>query len=277
MLGKDVIARDFERMTGLGVTLSEPAGGVIELAPISVEAKDSFVVRATQRQRKLVVDFIPGTFAAPLVEAMGEVDEQGVALWEAQATGLAEAKCTLSMTVNGSAVDPFLPVSWPKDWRFLSVSLARNLVALDDDDLESELQPATHWIAGFGALMAALLPMEAAASEFAGDLEGDERMVRHKRYERSPRNRAAAIAIHGYDCKGCDTNLGKLYGELGQDYIEIHHLTPLSSLEAAVIVDPRTDLVPLCPTCHRIVHRRRPPYTIADLRSALGLLRNPPG
>jgi 5-methylcytosine-specific restriction enzyme A len=275
MLGREVIARDFGQMTGLGVAMSEPAGGVIELSPVSIEAKDSFVVRATQRQRKLVVEFVPGTFAVPLIEAMGEVDEQGAALWEAQAANLAATHCAISMTVNGSPVDPFAPGSWPKTWRFLSVSMARNLVALDEDDLDSELQPATHWIAGFGALIAALLPMEAAAPEFAGDVEGDERMVRHKRYERSSRNRAAAIAIHGYDCRGCDVNLGRLYGELGRDFIEVHHLKPLSDFDTPLIVDPRTDLVPLCPTCHGVVHRRRPPYTLAELRTALG--RSLPG
>lgn len=267
MLRREVIARDFERMTGLGVAMSETGAGVIELSPRSVKASDSFVVRATQRQRKLTVEFVPGTFAAPLVEAMGEVDDQGIALWEAQAASLAEASCSLSMLVNGMPVDPFTPHSWPKDWRFLSVSIARNLVALDADDLESELQPATYWIAGFGALVVALLPMEAAA---AGDVEGDEHIVRHKRYERSARNRAAAIAIHGYDCKGCDANLGQLYGDMGRDFIEIHHLKPLSDLDGPAVVDPRTDLLPLCPTCHGVVHRRRPPYTIAELRAALG-------
>lgn len=269
MLGKEAIAPDFNRMTGLPVSLLEHSAGDIELQLVGFETKDSFVVRATQRQRKLIVEFVPGTFAASLVEAMGDVDEQGVALWEIQSSALTAGGCTLAMTVNGSPVDPLKPQTWPLGWRFLSVTLTRNLVALDREDLDYGLRSATFWVASFGALLAALLPIEAVDPP-EGEVEGDVKMQTHRKYERSPRNRAAAIAIHGYDCHGCDVNLGRIYGELGHDFIEIHHVKPLSELDGPMIVDPRTDLAPLCPTCHGIVHRRRPAYSIAELRAAMG-------
>jgi 5-methylcytosine-specific restriction protein A len=62
----------------------------------------------------------------------------------------------------------------------------------------------------------------------------------------------------------------RVYGELGREFIHVHHITPLSELGGPAPVDPAKDLVPLCPNCHAIVHRRRPPYTLDELRKALG-------
>jgi 5-methylcytosine-specific restriction enzyme A len=273
MLGRETVAADFRRVTGLPVTVQEPASGVLELQIRDLPARDGFIIRGTQRQRKLQVEFLPGTFAAPLVEAMGEVDEQGAALWAAQAKQLVEAGCAVVIQVNGAPVDPLQPKTWPAGWRFLSISLTRNLVAIDREDFESGLLPADHWIVSFGALLTALLPLDGAETDakvdVEGEVEGDVLVAIHHRYERSRRNRAAAIAIHGYDCKGCGINLERVYGELGREFIEIHHVTPLSEIETPRVVDPKEDLVPLCPTCHGIIHRRRPAYSLVELRAAL--------
>jgi 5-methylcytosine-specific restriction protein A len=270
MLGRETVAADVTRLTGLALEVREVAGGVLEFAVPDLPAKDSFVIRASQRQRKLRVEFVPGTFAAPLVEAMGEVDEQGRALWAAQADQLTQAGCLIAVEVNGVALDPLVPKSWPTGWRFLALSLSRNLVAIDREDLDAGLLPANEWIASFSALLVSLLPIEPQkVGDFSGEDEGDIQFGTHRRYERSARNRAAAIALHGYDCRGCGTNLERVYGDIGREFVEIHHLTPLSELNGPVVVDPKHDLVPLCPTCHRMVHRRRPPYSMAELHNAL--------
>lgn len=78
-----------------------------------------------------------------------------------------------------------------------------------------------------------------------------------KKYERNPKNRMKAIKIHGLTCFGCGFNFGEKYGELGKNFIEIHHIKPLSTLEEEVEIDPETDLVPLCANCHRMVHRKK--------------------
>lgn len=76
------------------------------------------------------------------------------------------------------------------------------------------------------------------------------------RYERSPQNRAAAIRIHGCKCCVCGFDFEKTYGALGKNFIEVHHLVPLSSLDEEVKVNPETDLVCLCANCHRMIHRK---------------------
>ncbi|QYJ96992.1 HNH endonuclease [Shewanella alkalitolerans] len=76
-------------------------------------------------------------------------------------------------------------------------------------------------------------------------------------YERDPKYRKQAIAIHGNSCFACGFNFGEFYGEYADGYIHIHHRTPVSELGGPKSIDPETDLVPLCANCHSVVHRRR--------------------
>ena len=77
------------------------------------------------------------------------------------------------------------------------------------------------------------------------------------KYERNATNRSRAIKIHGTKCMACGFDFEATYGELGRDYIEVHHIKPLSSLEEETEINPETDLVCLCSNCHRMIHRRR--------------------
>jgi 5-methylcytosine-specific restriction enzyme A len=95
------------------------------------------------------------------------------------------------------------------------------------------------------------------------DSEGRRRLALHVEYERKPRNRRRAIEVHGTACKVCGFDFDEVYGsEYAESYIEIHHLKPLSAEEG--VVDPRTDLVPLCANCHRMAHKRRSSVTPID-------------
>lgn len=86
-----------------------------------------------------------------------------------------------------------------------------------------------------------------------------------RRRERNPRNRLLCIRIHGEKCATCGLEPRLRYGTAGA-IIEVHHLEPLASVAAPKPYDPRTDLVPLCPNCHRAVHTRRPiPFSPDEL------------
>ncbi|MHA6252206.1 EVE domain-containing protein [Oceanobacillus sp. CAU 1775] len=101
------------------------------------------------------------------------------------------------------------------------------------------------------------LDLEAERAEEGKGIEGNSKFYYEKRYERDYKNRMLAIEIHGLNCFGCDFNFEAVYGERGRDFIEIHHIKPLSELDKATEVNPETDLVPLCANCHRMVHRRQ--------------------
>ena len=59
-------------------------------------------------------------------------------------------------------------------------------------------------------------------------------------------------------CEICSFNFEEKYGsELGQNFIEAHHLIPISELKD----DDQTkieDLIMVCSNCHRMIHRKRP-------------------
>lgn len=101
------------------------------------------------------------------------------------------------------------------------------------------------------------------------DKEGRKIKYYTEKYERKQSLRKAAIKIHGVICKVCGFDFFYRYGEIGEGFIEIHHLKPLSSLSEEVEVNPRLDLVPLCSNCHRMIHRKNNLLSIEKLKTIL--------
>lgn len=98
--------------------------------------------------------------------------------------------------------------------------------------------------------------------------EGAIRRVVVNSYERSPKNREEAIRHHGTACFGCDLEMSETYGSIASDFIHIHHIKPLRDLDAAKAPTVE-ELVPLCPNCHAVVHLKKPPLTIEQLRQII--------
>jgi hypothetical protein len=99
-------------------------------------------------------------------------------------------------------------------------------------------------------------------------LEERRRIQYHLRVERNPRAAKAAKQIHGYTCQVCSFNYEIVYGELGHNYIEAHHLTPLSELplNQSIKLSAKDDFAVLCSNCHSMMHRERPIPSVAELR-----------
>jgi len=102
--------------------------------------------------------------------------------------------------------------------------------------------------------------------EAVGYPEGATTMVMVNKYERSPRNRKLCIEHFGLSCLGCGFNFSESYGELGEEYIIVHHIVPVSKIGPDYIINPKKDLIPLCANCHAIVHRKDPPLTLDELK-----------
>lgn len=94
----------------------------------------------------------------------------------------------------------------------------------------------------------------------------------HKRYERDPRivaeKRKAAKLAGDFSCEVCGFDFEAAYGELGVEFIEIHHTNPVHQMKAGTNTK-LSDLALLCSNCHRMAHRRRVPLTIAELKTIL--------
>ncbi len=88
-------------------------------------------------------------------------------------------------------------------------------------------------------------------------------------YERDRGARSECLKHYGYSCSVCQFDFRKTYGEIGTDMIHVHHLTPVSHISETHVVDPIRDLRPICPNCHAVVHRRQPPFSIAEVKKMI--------
>ena len=107
--------------------------------------------------------------------------------------------------------------------------------------------------------------------------EGAVTRVEVNRYERNPEARRACIAHHGINCAACGFSFEATYGDIGKDFIHIHHVVPVSQLGNDYQLDPLTDLVPLCANCHAMAHQGvGTPRSAVELRQIIagsGFLR----
>ncbi len=100
-------------------------------------------------------------------------------------------------------------------------------------------------------------------------LEGARAVFVQTAVERNPSARAACLHHHGYTCCVCSMNFAQTYGHIGDGFIHIHHLNPIANANGQRTVDPKIDLVPVCPNCHAMLHTSNPPLTPGDLRTRL--------
>lgn len=101
--------------------------------------------------------------------------------------------------------------------------------------------------------------------------EGGMKVVISTKYERDPILKKQAIAIHGTKCKVCNFDFTKFYGNWAKDYIEVHHMKPLSESKGIQVENnPAKDLTVVCSNCHRMIHKNRDiTLTIEELKNKI--------
>jgi hypothetical protein len=130
-----------------------------------------------------------------------------------------------------------------------------------DGSHDQSAEPATPW--GNGPPFPDELPSD---GEY---VEGLAREVLINAFERSVEARNACIAHFGIACQVCGFDFGSKYGPIGNGFIHVHHRVPIASIGQEYTVKPLEDLVPVCPNCHAMLHRREPPLSVAELRAML--------
>jgi 5-methylcytosine-specific restriction protein A len=99
-----------------------------------------------------------------------------------------------------------------------------------------------------------------------GIFEGAKSTIEVNSYERNPEARKKCLDKWGYNCAVCRFHFELYYGTIGKNYIHVHHLKPISSIGAEYEIDPENDLRPVCPNCHAMLHREKPPLSIEQLK-----------
>ena len=156
-----------------------------------------------------------------------------------------------------------------------------DLLLLEDRETFDKLVEVFDWYVNQIVEGSAKLPSNGVEARIKSDLDSlkteetyfegtkSKRFVNH--YERSDKLRAETVKHHGVKCKVCGFDFEEVYGERGKDFIEAHHLVPVSSLGKETEVDPKSDMTVLCSNCHRMVHRRKDHVlTPEELRSLMG-------
>jgi hypothetical protein len=101
-------------------------------------------------------------------------------------------------------------------------------------------------------------------------IEGACKQVTVNAYERDPKARKACLGHHGFDCGVCSFNFEAKYGERGREFIHVHHLNPMALTDGEYVLNPITDLRPVCPNCHAMLHRGDDlPLSIEELKRML--------
>lgn len=106
-------------------------------------------------------------------------------------------------------------------------------------------------------------------SESQAFWEGAARHIMVNRYERDSEARSACISHYGAFCRVCDFDFSVRFGPLGSGFIHVHHVRPMSEIREGYSVNPITDLIPVCPNCHAMLHQRTPPLTIVELKALI--------
>jgi predicted HNH restriction endonuclease len=93
---------------------------------------------------------------------------------------------------------------------------------------------------------------------------------------RDPKLKKEAIKRRGGTSGAvCRFSFGDSYGDLGDGYIELHHLEPISLGERRSMVE---DVALVCANCHRMLHRHgAEPMGIEELRDIVESINPPAG
>jgi 5-methylcytosine-specific restriction protein A len=93
----------------------------------------------------------------------------------------------------------------------------------------------------------------------------------HKVIERTGNYSKKVKEYHGTVCQVCSFDFEKTYGAIGRNYIDAHHLVPLSELKEGIdyTYSVAKDFAVLCANCHRMIHKSDNPSDLETLRLSL--------
>lgn len=107
---------------------------------------------------------------------------------------------------------------------------------------------------------------ELPSTDLDAIIEGAKKQITVNAYERNPVARRECLKYFKQKnngiikCEICGFQFSKVYGKQFEEKIHVHHIVEISSIGDEYKVNPTTDLIPICPNCHMIIHSRKPAY-----------------
>ena len=244
---------------------------LVQIRPVDLSSPHGFSVAIKFSWKSLTLSLLPDSFSGDLIRDMGRADHGQRAAAGSFAVALAKRSGTLTFKVNGDSVDPGNSGAWPEGWSSIELRYERLGFEPNLDELFDGGSELSKICMGYIGIIVSVLPVEKGAYEesLEGLPEGMLSREEFNRYERNRLNREACIAIKGTSCLVCGFNFADTFGDLGEGFIHVHHVVPVSQTGGGYVVDPSKDLVPVCATCHSMMHRTNPPLGVDELREIL--------
>lgn len=266
------VCKALEDRYGVGLKAEErnsSSGQSVSLEPADVPASHSFRCELTLGWRSVEISVNFGAYSRELVGAMGRSETRQQEAFRAFLRAIEEGGGVVFFWLNGNEENWRDGAIWSLTWQTLLLDVARRPFAPDDESEPGVLTAVLPWASRTLGAVLSLVPLE--PEDDNARREGAIREVLAKRYERDPINRSLCIEMHGAVCMACGFDFGSAYGEAAAGYIEVHHVNQLADgAGEEVIINPATDLVPLCGNCHAVAHLRKPPFSVGELREMLG-------
>lgn len=233
------------------------------------DLKELFEVTISFRQRvRMVIEIKPQRYSANMLQEMCNASKEKQQLFNSYIHLMEEKGAKVNISINEIARTPE-ELTWGVRWSSFHFRITR---ILDEHELVNEIlvpESVVDWACLGSGLILSLLEIIEEPDENRVHKEGRKSQVLTNRYERNPANRELCLQYHGYKCHVCGFDFENMYGEIGQNFIHVHHIEKVSSHGGEYLLDPIKDLVPVCPNCHAMLHKEDPPMSPDALREII--------
>ena len=260
----DEICANLIRDSGISFTWSledSYQGRFPVFRPTDLPYPNSFGLVVSESPRRVSISFITDSFSGELTQTMGQFTTEQAEAWNIMLDSLESHGFMAAVSIDHEAFMNARDI-YPASWSSFALDAFASVPKQSDRE-----EKISTLIVEIVALLVCLLPIEAIAEDESDNWseEGALSRISVNRYERSRRNRNLCLALHGHTCKVCDFDFERSYGAIGKNYVEVHHITPVSKMGGSYKVNPHLDLIPLCANCHRMIHKKNPPFHPEEL------------
>lgn len=231
-----------------------------------------FEITITVKQNvRVIIEIVPQRYAARMLTEMQNVNESQKYIF-IKYIKLFHQRAKTIFILNNIPRNKEDYDLWNEEWKQYQIRATHILG--EKDKISDEYLIEWSKLA-VGAMMSLLTIENIGKEDKKTDyLEGRISQVMVNRYERNPVNRELCLAANGYKCKICGFEFEKKYGEIGHNFIHVHHIEMISSFGGNYYLDPVNDLIPVCPNCHAMLHRTNPPIKPNELKELIEMRRN---
>lgn len=230
------------------------------------EMKELFAVKINFRQSiRIILEIEPQTYAADMVKAMNHADESKKQMFLLYLSQIEKQGAKSDFQINQQSRNMQESDAWSIQWKTIKYRATKIIENSTDRDYEIKL--VQEWaMLGVGLFLSLL---DVNVIDEYNHSEGKVSKVTHNVYERNPVNRELCLSANGYSCKICGFNFERKYGLLGHGFIHVHHIEMVADYGGERFINPITDMIPVCPNCHAMLHRKRPPLTPVELKEII--------